>query len=92
LQWTAVPLAIGGDGPPGTISATADLAVLEGRFPHAVRLAWPLGGTTVGHDDDMCCVCENDPFQPVYTKDDDFSKTGSGQTWRKLKKEGRFLR
>ena len=38
------------------VSATADLTLLEGRFPNAVRLAWPLGGTTVGKDDDMCCV------------------------------------
>ena len=42
----------------GTASATADLSVLEGRYPHAVRLAWPMAGTTVGKDDDMCCVTE----------------------------------
>jgi len=57
-QWIAVPLTVGGDSPAGTVSATADLALLKGRYPHAIRLAWPLGGTTVGHDDDMCCVSQ----------------------------------
>jgi hypothetical protein len=57
-QWRAVPLSVGGDGPAGTVSATADLAALGGRYPHAVRLAWPLAGTAVGKDDDMCCVSQ----------------------------------
>jgi hypothetical protein len=57
-QWRAVPLSVGGDGPAGTVSATADLAALGGRYPHAVWLAWPLAGTTVGKDDDMCCVSQ----------------------------------
>jgi hypothetical protein len=57
-QWQAVPMSVGGDGPPGTVSATVDISLLEGRYPHAVRLAWPLAGTQTSKGDDMCCVSQ----------------------------------
>ena len=63
-QWAAVPLKQQSDAQAqsdGVVSAVADLSKLEGRFPYAVRLGWPLGGTAgvqVGKSDDMCCTSQ----------------------------------
>jgi hypothetical protein len=37
-------------------------------------------------------VSKNGLFEPFIYKNEHFTKTGSGQTWGKLKKEWRFLR
>lgn len=61
-QWTSVPLVAAAGGTvgrteteTGAVAVGADLSVLAGATPLAVRLAWPLFAGRVSGGDDGCC-------------------------------------